>query len=300
MRHGILGPGGIGGLLGAVLANAGDDVTVIVRPGTEASYPREMSLESPFGSFRAPVSVVEKAEQPLDVLWLAVKATQLGTWLDSIHGDLPVDVVVPLLNGLDHVEQLRKRFGKERVVPATIAVESERTAPGRIVQRSPFVRLHVASSGQNRLTPVMEIFRRFGFETRFVDNESTLLWSKLVFLAPIALSTAAGRCTIGEVLRDPSRAARLEKCLREACNVASVSGAEVEADATLAKIKALPPAMRSSMEKDLTNGNVLELDAIAGPIVRGAKTHGIAVDATSELASEVKELSVELLRRVDP
>jgi 2-dehydropantoate 2-reductase len=77
MRHAILGPGGVGGLIGAVLADAGEDLTLIVRPGTESSYPREISLESPFRSLRAPVSIDTGPRSAFDVLWITVKATQL-------------------------------------------------------------------------------------------------------------------------------------------------------------------------------------------------------------------------------
>jgi 2-dehydropantoate 2-reductase len=133
----------------------------------------------------------------------------------------------------------------------------------------------------------MDAFQRFGFDCKFVDDERTLLWSKLVFLAPVALCTAAARCTIGEVIRDPARSARLDACVREACSVASAAGAKVDANAVLTGIKALPPGMRSSMEKDVSNGNVPELDAIGGPIIRGGEAYGIPVYATSELVRAI-------------
>jgi ketopantoate reductase len=84
MRHGILGAGGVGGLVGAVLANAGEHVILIVRPGTEQSYPQELSLDSTFGTIKAPVFVTASVEQPLNVLWIAVKATQLEHALNGI------------------------------------------------------------------------------------------------------------------------------------------------------------------------------------------------------------------------
>jgi len=110
-----------------------------------------------------------------------------------------------------------------------------------------------------------------------------------VFLAPIALCTAAARCTIGEVIRDPTRSTQLDACVREACSVASAAGAKVDANAVLASIKTLPPGMRSSMEKDVSNGNVPELDAIGGPIIRGGEIYGIPVYATSELVRIVRK-----------
>ena len=78
-------------------------------------------------------------------------------------------------------------------------------------------------------------------------------------------------------------AARLETSVREACAVASQAGAKVNAGAVFAKIKSLPAGMRSSMQRDIANGNVPEIDAIAGPILRGADKYGITLEATAEL-----------------
>jgi 2-dehydropantoate 2-reductase len=284
MRHAILGAGGVGGLIGAVLARAGHDVTLVVRPGTEEGYPDVLSLESPFGSVRARVRAVAELEQPADVLWIAVKATQLPSALPQIPETVEVGAIVPLLNGIDHIALLRDRFGNEKVIPATIAVESERVAPGQIVHRSPFARLRVSARGRTILTESIETLRSFGFDCAFVDDEVTLLWSKLVFLAPVALSTTAARTAIGDVLADEERREKLKACVREACAIAVASGAHVDAEAVIANIEALPKGTRSSMQKDQASGRALELDAIAGPILRGGERFSIPVPVTAELA----------------
>ena len=288
MRHGILGAGGVGGLVGAALGQGGEAVTLIVRPGTEPSFPPALALESPFGAVHTPVSVTARATAPLDVLWITVKATQLVAALGGVAADAAIGTVVPLLNGIDHVARLRERFGADRVVPGTITVESERTAPGRIVHRSKFARLNLAARGRDRLAPAVRVLGGYGFECGFVDDEMTLLWGKLVFLAPVALATAANRSPIGPVRADPRQLARLEACVREACAVAAAEGAAVDAAAVLARINALPEGTRTSMEKDAAAGNPLELDAIAGPVLRGAARHGVALTATPELAAAVR------------
>jgi 2-dehydropantoate 2-reductase len=289
MHHGILGAGGVGGLVAAVLAHAGDAVTLVVRPQAAGDYPRRLSLESRLGTFSVPVSVAAAVSRPLDLLWIAVKATQLEAALESVPAQAEIGAIVPLLNGVDHVERLRQRFGHHCVIPATIAVESERIAPGRIVHRSPFVRLNVAAAGRPRLEAPVEHFRRFGFECKFVENESTLLWSKLVFLAPIALACTAAALPIDGVVADPAARARLEACVREASAVAVAEGATVDAAAVIAAIVGLPPGMRASMQKDVEAGRAPELDAIAGPILRGAQAHGLSSPATRELAHAVRQ-----------
>lgn len=287
MHHGILGAGGVGGLIGAVLAKAGEKVTLILRQQALAQHPDGIALDSTFGKFAVPVSLAAKVEQPLDVLWITVKATQLQSALESVPAGSQIRAIVPLLNGIDHVQLLRERFGHDRVIPATIAVESERTAPGVIVHRSPWVRLNAATSGQPILESAFQEFSRFGFECNFIDNETTLLWSKLVFLAPIALSTTAAAAPIGDVRNNPSRRTRLEACVREACAVATASGATVDVNTVPGNLDKLPPQMRSSMQKDVAAGRQPELDAIAGPILRGAEKHGLPAPATHALVEEI-------------
>jgi 2-dehydropantoate 2-reductase len=289
LHHGILGAGGVGGLIGAVLAKAGEDVTLIVRPEALAQHPNTLSLESTFGKFTVPVSLAAQSGPPLDVLWITVKATQLQSALASISAVTRIGAVVPLLNGIDHLQLLRERFGHDRVIPATIAVESERTAPGVIVHRSTWARLNAAASGRQLLEKAFDEFRQFGFECNFVSDETTLLWSKLSFLAPLALSTTAAAGPIGAVLSDPTRKALFEACVREACAVANACGATLDANAVLGNIGKLPPQMRSSMQKDVAAGHPPELDAIAGPILRGAEKHGLQVPATHALVAEIRK-----------
>ncbi|HYX67513.1 MAG TPA: ketopantoate reductase C-terminal domain-containing protein, partial [Terriglobales bacterium] len=162
-------------------------------------------------------------------------------------------------------------------------------APGRIVHRSPFVRLNVAASGRPLLEATLEHFRCSGFDCKFVESESTLLWSKLVFLAPIALSCTAVGGPIGMVVADPARKQKLEAAVREACAVAVAAGASVAADSVLAGMANLPPGMRASMQKDVEAGRAPELDAIAGPILRGAQAHGLSARATQELVAAVRQ-----------
>jgi len=286
LRHAILGVGGVGGLIGASLARLGDSVTVVVRRESLASYPDQLKLESPFGNFEVAVNRSPEVP-PADVLWIAVKATQLDEALASVTNPHNVKAIVPLLNGIDHLALLRKRFGSECVIAATIAVESERIAPGRIVHRSPFARLNMSSAGKSLLGPTLEKFQKIGFECRFIDDEPTLMWGKAVFLAPIALATTAFDQPIGGVLGSPDWKTEWESCVREICAVATAEGARVDPNAVFAGLSKMPPGMRSSMQKDVEQGNPPELDAIAGPVIRAADRLGIDIPATKRLVSAV-------------
>src|SRR5260370_41486151 len=214
MRHAILGAGGVGGLIGACLVHAGDLVTLVVRPETASQYPKQLRLESPFGNFGSDVGVAAEVS-PADVLWIAVKATQFEPALTAIKNPNAPRAIVPLLNGIDHVALLRAKFGAERVIPATIAVETERVSPGHIIHRSPFARLNVLSAGRDLLAETLDQLQQSGFTCRFIDDDPTLVWANLVFLAPFALRTTAANKTVGEILSDPScRSLREASCSR--------------------------------------------------------------------------------------
>ncbi len=290
LRHAILGAGGVGGLIGACVAKSGAPVTMVVRPESLAQYPQQLQLESPFGNFSVPVSRAAEVP-PTDVLWITVKATQLDAALRTITNPDSVGKIVPLLNGIDHIALLRQKYGADKLIPATIAVETERVAPGHIIHRSSFARLNVASAGRNTLSATIEALQKFGFECRFVDDEITLMWSKLVFLAAFALSTTAADKNTGEILADPEWRQLGLSVIREASAVAVAEGAKIDAEQVIAGVLKMPGNMRSSMQKDVEQGNTPELDAIAGPILRGARKHRIAVPATAKLVADVEKRS---------
>jgi len=260
---------------------------MVVRPSALASFPDSIHLESTFGAFDEPVARAAQVP-PADVLWITVKATDLAEALKSVPDPDAEGVVVPLLNGIDHIAMLSERFGADRVIPATFAGETERVAPGRISHPSPFARLNVAERGRNRLAETLAKLQKIGFTCSFVADEATLMWSKLVLLEPLALTTSAAAAPVGGITGDAKRRRELEACVREACAVATAEGAQVKAEAVLALILSLPPGMRSSMQKDVERGNPPELDAIAGPVLRGAARHGIPVPATQALAAAVE------------
>jgi 2-dehydropantoate 2-reductase len=290
MRHAILGAGGVGSLIGACLAHAGVLVTLVVRRESLENYPKQLRLESPFGNFAVDVAVA--AEVPaVDVLWLTVKATQLEPALTAITNPEAARAIVPLLNGIDHVALLRARYGAEHVIPATIAGEMERVSPGHIVHRSPFAVLNVSSAGRTLLGSTIDQLQHIGFTCSFIDDEPTLMWGKLVFLAPFALSTTAADKTVGEILSDPQWRSLGEACVREACAVAVAEGAKVNPANVLSWVAGAPGGMRSSMQKDVDKHNPPELDAIAGPILRGARRHGIEIPATKKLVAAVERRS---------
>ena len=278
MRHAVLGAGGIGGLLAGALARAGAEVVLLLRPETLARYDGRLTIESTvLGDFEVDVPAISELDRAVDVVWVATKATQLEAALSSAPPDAVGDaLVIPLLNGIDHVEVLRSRYAK--VAAGAIRVESELLSPAHIRQSSPFLFVDLAG-----VPAVVEELRRAGIEARAREDERSLLWEKLAMLAPVALATTAHAAPVGVVRRDE----RFAGCREEALAVAEAEGARIDARSLRSLHESLPAAMQSSMQKDIAAGREPELDAIAGPILRGGARHGIATPATEQLAEEI-------------
>jgi 2-dehydropantoate 2-reductase len=142
-------------------------------PRQTARVSRNLSLDRPLGSIPGPAKAAAKLENAVDLLWIATKAYQLDEALQSVR--CVPRCVVPLLNGVDHVEVLRRPFGRNRVVRGTIAVEAENIAPGNFVQRSSFANLNLSAAGESLLTDTVAESIGLGFSCNFIANEQTLL-----------------------------------------------------------------------------------------------------------------------------
>jgi len=139
-RLAILGPGGVGGFLAAALARADEPVLVVAREPTAAVLARDgIRVESVrLGNFAVRPPVAPALDEEVEVLLVATKATTLEAALDRVRSE--PRLVIPLLNGLEHMELLRERFRDVPVAAGVIRIESAAVAPGQIRQTSPFLR----------------------------------------------------------------------------------------------------------------------------------------------------------------
>lgn len=260
------------------LARTGEDVVLVMRPETLQRYPGQLDVQSRvLGDFVVDVPATSDLDRDVDVVWVATKATQLASALSLIPPERVADAtVVPLLNGVDHVAVLRSRYA--RVVAGAMRVESERLGVGQIRQSSPFIRLDLVGE-----EPLVARLQAAGFDCRTCDDELALLWQKMVFLAPVALATTALDGPLGAVRHEQL----FVRCQQETLAVAAAEGATVDLAALEALLESAPDSMRSSMQRDVDQGRPPELDAIAGPIVRGGHDHGIGTPATVRLVDLV-------------
>ncbi len=285
----VLGAGGVGGLVAGLLDRAGIAATVVAREPTAAVLGRDgLAVSSVrFGEFSARPRTATRLEADPDVLIVATKASGLEPALERITGTPAL--VVPLLNGLDHLAVLRERFGG-RAVAATIRVEADRPQVGVIVHSSNFLRIEMASD-ERELRPRMEALAArltaAGIEAAIGDSEAEVLWSKLVRLNALAATTSASGLLLGEILADAGWRERFEGAVAEGAAVAAAEGAAVDARQIMQQFTEAHPTLGSSMARDIAAGREPELDAIAGAVLRAADRHRLRVAVIEGLVEDI-------------
>jgi len=282
----ILGAGGVGGFIAGALARAGRHPLVIAREPTAELIARSgIAVQSVrLGRFVAYPRSAPTLEDPVDYLLVATKATALECALRRVH--TPPALVVPLLNGLDHMLTLRERFGPGRVAAGVIRIESDRPAPGRIVQSSPSARIDLAAGDpvlSGPLRRLAAILQDAGIPVQIGAGEAMILWSKLVRLNALACTTSAADRELGLIRTDPEWRETLTACVIETAAVARAEGAPIDPADTLAELDAAHPELGSSMRRDITAGRTPELDAIAGAVMRAGDRHGVACPTVARL-----------------
>ncbi|MEA2209195.1 MAG: 2-dehydropantoate 2-reductase, partial [Solirubrobacteraceae bacterium] len=234
MRIAVLGPGGVGGLLAGALQRGGEDVTVIARESTSQAIAEEgLRVASvTLGEFTERPRTATSLREPVDALIVATKAAGLQTALERIAIAPPI--VLPLLNGLDHVAQLRERFDPETVLAGTIRVEADRPQPGVVVHTSPFLLFEMASRYDSAAEPMRALAAALsdaGVSARAVEpiaarSEARVMWSKLVRLNALACTTSAYDKLLGEIRSTPELRADLLGAIEESCAAGQAEGAE--------------------------------------------------------------------------
>ena len=289
-RVAVLGPGGVGGFLAAALSHAGVATTVVAREQTAAAIATGgLRLSSVrLGEIVAAPAVTARLDDDVDVLVVAVKAPALEASLERIAGT--PGLVVPLLNGIDHVARLRERFGP-RVAAATIRIGAARAAPGVIVETGAGVLVELASdhpAPRPRMAAFTDLLRGAEVPARLGDTEAQVLWSKLVMINALACTTTAYDAAVGPIRDHPRRRLDLEGAIDEAAAVAGAEGATIDTDAVTGYIWRLDPDHTTSMQRDVADGEPPELDAIPGGVLRHAAAAGLACPTIERLVAMIE------------
>jgi 2-dehydropantoate 2-reductase len=297
MNIAILGPGGVGGLVAGLLERAGTPVVVVAREETaEAISERGLRVDSvSFGEFVTNPRAVTRLEESVDVLIVATKASGLQAALERVVAQ--PKLVLPLLNGLDHIAVLRERFGADAVLAGTIRVEADRPEPGVVVHTSSFLLVEMAShdhdprsetSARAGMETLAQLLKDAGVSVQVQESEAQVMWSKLVRLNALACTTSAFDKLLGEIRCTPELRAALVGAIEEGCAVGQAEGAtDVDPAVALGELELAHDTLGSSMQRDIAAGRSPELDAIPGSVLRAGARHGIECPTIERLVAMI-------------
>jgi 2-dehydropantoate 2-reductase len=304
MRTLVVGAGATGGYFGARLAAAGRDITFLVRERRLEQLRREgIRIISPRGDLTLTPKLVTATELsvPYDLILLTVKAFALDAALVDIAPAVGSGTtILPVLNGMRHVDVLVNRFGEDAVIGGLAFIAAELDAGGRTVQLTD---QHELAYGERsgavtkRITAVDAELRGAGFDARLSEHIVPEMWEKWETLAALGGITCTMRGTIGDIVAAPGGVAFIEAFLSECTAVAAAAGfppSEPFVARTRTMLTKAGSPLTSSMYRDLVAGNDVEADEILGDLFERARCAGLA---TPLLATAYTNLKVYQSRR---
>ena len=282
----IVGAGAVGGYFGGRLAQAGRDVTFLVRPSSAEQLSQDgLRIISPHGDavLSPKVIIADKIDAPYDTVFLSVKAYALEAAMNDFAAAVgPETIIFPVLNGMRHIDILTKRFGEHAVIGGVCLVAAEIDHQGRIVQLADFQRLvYGERNGETtpRLTALDATLQGAGFDARLSLEIMQAMWEKWVQLASLGAITCLMRGTIGEIVAAPGGAELSIDVLNESVAVATACGhkpSEKVLSRHAAAMTAPGSSLTSSMYRDLRKGAPVEADHILGDFIERGSAHGVA------------------------
>jgi 2-dehydropantoate 2-reductase len=301
MKIAIIGAGGVGGFLGAMLARAGHQVSLLARgPHLAAITQGGLQLTSrQFGSFTVTPAAMDDAAQlgRNDLVFITVKMNDFEEAARTAKGALLDDgFSVTIQNGLDAPDILARVVGEERTLIGTIAIEASIEVPGKIAHTTPMHALTLAQfSGPpgDALKQLQSTLRDAELNVQLAENGRKALWDKACFLIPFATLTAAGDCALGEIYGTPALRDDWNSLCAEAAAVARADGYDVSESlaAMLTRMESLAqstPGFTSSMNRDIRTGRRNELEWLTGKLIRLATEKGVAAPAHAALYGLLK------------
>ncbi|MCA0315097.1 MAG: 2-dehydropantoate 2-reductase [Candidatus Melainabacteria bacterium] len=282
----VLGAGATGGYFGGRLLEAGADVTFLVRAARAERLRRDgLVVKSRFGDLHhKEISVIEKAENFYDLIILSCKAYDLDSAMQAIAPAVGADsMILPLLNGMQHLDVLKAKFTEENVLGGCCIISSELDEEGRIIH---FNANHSLRYGElsgimsERIQELEELISpcRFTSQASFAIVQD--MWEKWVLIASLAALTTMMRATVGEVAKSPFGTEIAKQLADECLAVLRAQGFEPEqsfVDSTHSRLVDASSSLTASMLRDMERGNRVEAQQILGDFIERAQLQNIPV-----------------------
>jgi 2-dehydropantoate 2-reductase len=277
MRILIVGAGAIGGYFGGRLLEAGRDVTFLVRPGRAEELDRDgLVVRSPLGNILYPSPphvMTPMLDQTYDLILLSCKAYDLDGAMDSFAAAVgPDTLILPLLNGMAHLDRLAERFEPENVLGGQCLISLDRDASGAILHLNDTNQLsfgELSGALTPRILKVAEALADAGFDANLSQQIVQEMWGKWCFIATGAGITGSMRASIGDVISSNGEALVL-KLLAECASVAEHAGYAIRSDVRQRFQNMLTTKgskMTASMLRDIERGAPIEVEHVIGDMI---------------------------------
>jgi 2-dehydropantoate 2-reductase len=281
----VIGAGAVGGYFGGRLAQAGRDVTFLVRAKrAEEIKANGIEIVSPHGDLTVHPKIITASQiaEAYDVILLSVKSYSLAGAMDDFAGAVGGEtMILPMLNGMRHIELLIARFGDRPVLGGVCLVATEIDEDGRIQQLADFQKLVYGELDGHRTPRLQQLdatLKGAGFDAAASDNILDDMWRKWVMLASVGSITCLMRGSVGEIASIPGGTDVSLSVLRECSSIATACGyppSDAFLEQQTATLTASGSTLTSSMYRDLKKGAPVEHETILGDLVEKGRKHGL-------------------------
>jgi 2-dehydropantoate 2-reductase len=281
MRMLVVGAGAIGGYFGGRMLQAGRDVTFLVRPKRAAELANAgLVIKSPHGDVtlkNPPTVQADKLTEKFDAVLLSCKAFDLE---DAVQSFAPAvgaqTAIIPLLNGMLHLDVLDRKFGRERVLGGLCAIAVTLNEQREVVQLAPLQSLNFGERDgkmSDRVRAIADMMAGGNFGSVASEHVVQEMWEKWVFLASLAASTCLMRTSVGNILAAPGGKDFILGMLDEVSSIATAEGHAPRAaflERTRGMLTAEGSQMTASMFRDIKAGAKVEADHVIGDLIARA------------------------------
>lgn len=281
----ILGAGALGGYFGGWLAQQGADVTFLVRAARKSQLDRDgLRIESPVGALSRPVDAITRDDirRPADIVLLTAKAYDLDSAIEAIRPAVGTNTaVLPILNGVTHIDRLVVEFGAERVLGGLAKIQATLKPDGTILTMGKWNEIvfgELDGRMTDRVTKLAALFPKPQVQAQAVPDIKTQLWRKLVHLGTVASVTTLTRQAIGIVNQTRDGPWLIESTFRSTAAIAAAEGHPMPEAMVREYLKVFNEAgstYKASMLRDMERGGRTEGAHILGYLAERAATHGI-------------------------
>jgi 2-dehydropantoate 2-reductase len=285
MRLLVLGAGAIGGYFGGRLAEAGTDVTFLVRPKRREQLQRDgLRIESSVGNVQLPAQTVlaEELRPDYDLVLFTCKAYDLDSAMNAVAPAMTGSTaLIPMLNGMSHFDALDARFGRPRIVGGTCQINVRLDKDGVVRHGDPLQRMTFGKRDGSQDTAARlfsEALAKTSIDWKQSENVERDLWEKIVFLSALAATTCLFRGNVGEIIAAPGGREAMERALAANVEIATRAGFPPRTaiiDGARARLTDPKGTWSASMLRDLEGGGPVEADHVIGWMLDKAREMGV-------------------------